>query len=903
MREWLHSLRPRLRAVARHRQLEQDLRDEMSFHVAMRREQLDGSGAKNPEGEARRRFGNTSRIADELYDRWALAPRFSSFARDCRYAWRTLCRKPAFALVVILTLGVGIGINTATFSIVNAVLLRPLAFPEPDRLVALQEELAGFGFGGAPFSPPDFIDLQREQQSFERVAAYRSIAVELSGAAEPVLLDGAAASADLSRVLGVAPHLGRWFTAGEERPGVNVAVLGWPLWQSAFNGDPSVVGRTITLDRRSYAVIGVMPRAFVFPQRGPRINNRPASLWVPLVFTESQRQNRGNEFTYSAIGRLRRDRSPEQAKTELSVLTQQINDRYPQGLKANGFSIAFGLTPLHEEIAGRMQQPLLWLLGAVSLVLLVTCANVANLILSRAATRRREVALRTALGSSRARLLQLLLAEAAVLSIAGGLAGVTIAVAAIAALPSAVTGTLPAMGTVPLDGRVLLFSAGLAMATALVFAIVPLVTIDRGSPGPTLQAEAARTTPGVRRHRVQATLVVSTVALSCVLLAGAGLFVRSFTALMASDGGFTTDRVLTAAVALPRAGYERAASVRAFHEAILRRSASLPGVRAAALTTDLPLESYERRTLAPEGMSLTSSTPRNTNLSWIRGPYFSVLGIRLREGRIFTSDEDTQRRSVVVVNERLASTYWPGQSAIGKRLRWGLDVPQNPNPWLTIVGVVGDVADGPLSAEPYLHAYEPFIQFPDVMLDNFPGPFGRHVKAALRTERDPRALASALRAEIAGIDPDLAVQSILTMDERLAEVVAPRRFSTLTLAAFAVGSLLLAGIGLYGLLAFSVAERRREIAVRLALGADPPQIVRLVVGQGLTLVCLGIVLGVGAAYSTAGAIGSFLYQTETDDLAAFAAVPVLLVAIALLACAIPAYRASRVQSLAALRAE
>ncbi len=392
----------------------------------------------------------------------------------------------------------------------------------------------------------------------------------------------------------------------------------------------------------------------------------------------------------------------------------------------------------------------------------------------------------------------------------------------VAALPAVIVDALPAVGTAPIDVRVLAFASGLVIATALLFALIPLVTVERGAPGRTLQEEAARTTHGVRRHRVQAALVVSTVALACVLLAGAGLFIRSFTALMATDAGFTADRVLTAVVTLPRAGYTSAASVRGFHDAAFREAAALPGVRSAALTTDLPLESYERRTLTAEGVRSTAAVPRNTNLSWLRGPYFATLGIRLRSGRHFTDDEDRARRNVVIVNHRLAAVFWPGQDAVGKRLRWGLDLPQNPNPWLTVVGVVDDVADGPLGVEPYLHAYEPFIQFPNFVLENFPGSFGRDVTLALRTEGDPRALASALRGSIARIDPQLAVRSMATMEERIAEVVAPRRFSTLALGAFASGALLLAGIGLYGLLAFSVAERRREIAVRLALGAAPP---------------------------------------------------------------------------------
>ena len=601
------------------------------------------------------------------------------------------------------------------------------------------------------------------------MAAYRSVPLELSEVDTPLLLVGAQVSAGLFRVLDVAPHLGRTFTAAEDLPGADVVVLSWRLWQARFGGDPSVVGRSIVLDRRPYTVVGVMPAGFEFPRRGAPINNRPADVWIPLVFTAGQRQARGDEFNYSAVGRLKPGTSLDQARAELARLAQQINDSYPPVLKSRGSPAPCRPRRFATRSPAGRERPLLLLLAAVGLVLLVTCANTANLVLSRAAARTREVALRSALGSSRGRLLQLLLTEAALLSVAGGVAGVAIAMLVVAALPAVIVDALPAAGTAPIDVRVLAFASGLVIATALLFALIPLVTVERGAPGRALQEEAARTTPGVRRHRVQAALVVSTVALACVLLAGAGLFIRSFTALMATDAGFTADRVLAAVVTLPRAGYASAASVRSFHDAAFREAAALPGVRSAALTTDLPLESYERRTLTAEGVRPTAAVPRNTNLSWLRGPYFATLGIRLRGGRHFTDDEDRVRRNVVIVNHRLAAAFWPGQDAVGKRLRWGLDMPQNPNPWLTVVGVVDDVADGPLGVEPYLHAYEPFIQFPDFVLENFPGSFGRDVTLALRTDGDPRALASALRAGIARIDPQLAVRSMATMEDRIAD--------------------------------------------------------------------------------------------------------------------------------------
>jgi putative ABC transport system permease protein len=718
-----------------------------------------------------------------------------------------------------------------------------------------------------------------------------------------VRIDVSKVSWNLFDVLGVRPMLGRSLTPEEDRPGVDVAVLSYGLWQTRFGGDRSIVGRSITLDRRPYTVVGVMPAGFDFPMRGRGFNGKPAAAWVPMGFTDRQLQGRGNEFNHGVVGRLKAATALDQARAEFEILARRVNERYPQVLRNARFSIGFSAIPLREESSGPIQRPLLLLLGAVGLVLLVTCANVANLVLSRSASRSREIALRTALGSSRGRLLQLLLAEGAILSIVGGILGVLLSQAMVAAVPAVVTETLPAAQAIAVDGRVLSFTAAISILTSILFAVIPLLGIDRTGPGATLQEEASRTTPGLRRHRMQSGLVVSTVSLAFVLLMGAGLFIRSFTALMATDGGFNPDRVLTASVTLPREGYPTAPVVRGFHESLFRRAASLPGVLSAALVTDLPLERYERRTLAAEGGPSPTGAPPSTNLSWVYGPFVQTLGMRLVAGRTFADIESVERRGVVIINERLARRFWPGQDALGKRLKWGLDVPQNPNPWLTIVGVVADVSDGALGSEPSIHAYEPFSQFPDFVLNNIPNSFGRHVKLAVRTTADPRALVASVRGEIAGIDRQLALETIETMEDRLGESVAPRRFSVLTLSAFASGSLLLAAIGLYGLLAFNVAERRREIAVRLALGAEPPAILRMVVGQGLKLVAIGLVAGALASFWVARALTSLLYQTEAHDALTFASVPLVLGLISIAACALPALRASRVEPISALRGE
>jgi putative ABC transport system permease protein len=828
----------------------------------------------------------------------------TTFLYDLRHAARALRHHPGFLAVVVLTLGFGIGINTATFSIVNAVLIRPLPFDQPERLVALTERVSGFA-QNAPFTPPDFIDLQREQQSFDGVAVYAPRPAELSGTAAPVRIDVSKVSANLFDVLGIRPMLGRPFTEAEDRPGVDVAVLSYDLWETRLGADRSIVGRTITLDRRPFTVVGVMPPGFSFPVRGAGFNARPAAVWVPMAFTAQQLQARGNERIHGVVGRLKTGTSIEKARAELEILGGRINERYSLAARNRNFSIGVVAMPLRDETSGPLQRPLLLLLGAVGLVLLVTCANVANLVLSRTAARRRELALRAALGSSRTRLLQLLLAEGAILSIAGGAIGILLSQVLVAAVPASVASTLPTVREISVDVRVLAFTGGISILTSILFALIPLFGFDRRGPGSTLQEEASRTTAGVRRHRMQSGLVVSTVTFAFVLLMGAGLFLRSFSALMATDGGFNPDQVLTASVTLPREGYPTASTVRAFHQTLFRRASSLAGVRSAALITDLPLERYERRSLTGENSVAASGPPPTTNLSWAYGPFVQTLGIRLIVGRTFTEVEDVQSQGVVIVNQRLAQRFWPGQDALGKRLKWGADVPQNQNAWLTIVGVVADVADNGLGPAPDLHAYEPFSQFPDDVLNNVGGlvSFGRSLRLAVRTTADPRALVASVRGEIAGIDRQLALQSVETMEDRLGASVAPRRLSVVTLGIFAVGALLLAAIGLYGLLAFSVAERRREIALRVALGAERTAILRMVVGHGLKLVALGLTMGALASFGVTRVLTSLLYQTDTHDAVTFAAVPVVLLLITLVACALPAMRALQIEPIAALKSE
>jgi putative ABC transport system permease protein len=827
---------------------------------------------------------------------------------DLRYTARSLIKNPGFTVFVVLILALGIGANTAVFSLVNAVLIRPLGFADPDRLVALHEGMPGAGFERTPFSPSDLLDVERAQQSFTSVGAYRTVPFELSGRGEPERIVGAKITARLFPLLGIKPAVGRLFSEAEDRPDSDLALIDWGLWQRRYRGDPNLIGQAILLDRRPYTVIGVMPESFRFPSRGPQFNNDPAAVWVPMAFTDPERTERGSFFNQSVIARLKDGVTIAEAQSELDVLGRRIQENYPPMLRSRirAAQLRLSVGPLREEIAGQVGAPLLMLLGAVGLVLLVACANVANLTLSRAAARERELGVRTALGATRGRLLRLQLAEALLLTAAGGAIAIAIARSALEAVPAVVARGVPGLEDVSLDLRVLAFTGTLSVVTAVLFGVIPILATEGRDLNDLLHETSARTTMGGRRHRIQNGLVISTVALAFVLLVGAGLFLRSFSALIATDRGFQPGSVLTVSFALPREAYATAASVRNFHESLRQRAAALPGVRSAALATDLPLESYEIRVFTPEAIRVEESVGRSTRLSWVHGPFFQTFGMTLKRGRFFTEDEYAENRQVLIVNEKLANRFWPEEDPIGKRLKWG--VRESPTPWLTIVGVVGDAADGPeavaiMGDDRPIHAYEPFRQFPNIFLDKAVSGFGRDVKLALRVQGDPTLLVASMRRELARLDPQLAVARIALMTERMADTVAPQRFSTALVTAFAGGAVLLVAIGLYGLLAFGVARRTREIGVRMAIGADRHTIVRMVLNQGLKLVGGGLAIGLLISLGVTRLLSSLLYQTGSYDAVTFFIVPLVLAAVALLACGLPARRASRIDPIVALRYE
>jgi putative ABC transport system permease protein len=815
---------------------------------------------------------------------------------DLRHGCRALVKSPAFTIVTILSLALGIGANSAMFTLVNAALVRPLGFQDPDRLMLIYESIPGSGIDRFGVSPADYIDLRQSQRAFSNLGAYRTTTVELSGDGQPEQVDAATITSSLFDVLGVKAADGRGFRPDEDQGPSNVAIISHRLATRQFPGR-SAVGATIAVDRQPFTVVAVMPADFEFPRRGASSNATPADVWMPLVFTPSERQARGSGYNLSVIGRLREEMTPAQAIADLSAVAARVRGNYPADLPLN---VAIGALPLRDELLGAVRRPLLILFGAVGLVLLVTCANVANLILSRSAVRQRDIGLRVALGAGRLRIFQVLVSEALILTAIGGTLGLVLGYWGLRAIPAVLTTSLPGLHAIPLDWRVLAFTGVLALGSAALFALVPLAAGLRRDLHDLLREGSTRATGGRRQHHVQRTLVVSSVAFAFVLLVGAGLFVRSFRNLVTVATGVGTMDVLSARVRLPLNGYNEAPRTRWFYRTLEERLRSLPGVRAASLASDLPLEPDGERRAATVENPTGPGVQEAVAVTWVHGDFLGSYGVPLIAGRSFSADEQRENRNVAIVNKRLADAYWTGENPVGKRLKWGLNA-ASPAPWLTVIGVAGDVVDGPPGSEPPVHVYVPYAQATDALLTSPVVDLGRQMIIAVRGDQDAVTFASSVRAIVAALDPALALSDVQTVEEVERDRSAPQRFSALAFSGFGLGALLLAAIGLYGVLAVSVAQRRREIAIRLALGAQPNRVLRLTVREGMTLVAIGLAVGAAGAMAATRVLKAMLFETNVYDPVTFAAVPVALGAVALVASYLPAKRAAAVDPIIALR--
>ena len=795
--------------------------------------------------------------------------------QDVRYALRSLRRHPVFAFTAILTLALGIGANTAIFSAVNGVLLRPLPYPEPDRLLTIWGHQASIGRETA--SLPDFLDW-RKARSFSGMAAWANASFTVTGTGEPQVVTGAQVTPNYFRVLGVTVPRGRDFRDAEEQDGGRVAVLSQGYWQRAYGGRAEVVGRQITLNGTPYTIVGVGARGLALPEE--------VDVWTPLQIDATL--GRRNDFL-QVIGRLAPGVTPQAAGAELATIARRLEAQYPNSNAGWGVE----LIGLQERMVGEIRPALLVFMGAVGLVLLIVCANVANLMLARVAAREREVTIRAALGASRRRLVRQLLTESVLLALAGGVLGLGLAVWGVSALRALDASTLPRLNEVHLDGGALAFALLLSVGTGLLFGVVPAIRVLgfdlRGG-----LAEGGRGLSGARAGaRTRTALVLAEVALASVLLVGAALLLRSFVGLQRVDPGFTTQGILTARVTLPRARYDDPPRQVAFADALLERARALPGVSSASLSTNAPVdEGMSYWAIAVAGVEPPPPEVVQDAVVYRTSPeFFRTFGLPLIHGRLFEAGDRGESTPVAIVSQSLARRYWPGRDPVGSRLTFG-DPADSATTWMTVVGVVGDVRQEGAVSPAYPQIYVPFAQVSS-----------RSMVVALRTGRDPLALVPALKQALASVDPNLALSRVTTMQQRLANTLARPRVNALLLAAFAATALILAALGIYGVIAYSVVQRTREMGIRVALGARAEDVLGMVMRQGLTPVLIGLALGLGAAAVGSRVLRSLLYGVAATDLATYAAVAAFLAAVAVAASYVPARRAAHSDPMTALRTE
>jgi putative ABC transport system permease protein len=816
---------------------------------------------------------------------------------NLRYAVRMLVKKPGFTVIAVLALALGIGANTAIFGVVQAVLLRPLPYRQPDRLVMLWQKITGAtSFPAIPCSVPDYIDYRDQTRTLENVAAFVNSSFNLVTPSGADRVAGTSVSANLFPLLAIAPLRGRVFTAAEDRPGNDqVVVLSYGTWKRRFGSDPDILGKTLVLDHQPRQVIGVMPREFNFPADG-LVEGPPPEFWVPIAFTPAQLgpDARGDNFNISAIARRKPGVSIQQASSDLDRVARRIYEGYPLSTQKL-FSLNAFVTDLHEHVVGKVRPLLAVLLGAVGFVLLIGCANVANLLLAKAAGRRREMAIRIALGAGRARVLGQLLTESVLLGLVGGAAGLLVAVWLTQLLIHFSPGDVPRLAESQLNLSVTGFALAISILTGVLFGLAPAIQISKTDLNIDLK-ERGRGATAFRRSRLRGALVIGEVALSLMLLAGAGLLVRSFVKLRNVSIGFRPDHVLTFSVALPEVKYQSKVQIQSFYRTLLERIQASPDVKSAAAATNLPLLSGQWNIIiTPEGQKQTDK--KSLDAAFFTGvslEFHHTMGIELKRGRLFTPADQDPTRPVAIVNEAMARHYWPDQEVLGKRFKWGPE--DNSRAWITIVGVSGDVRQSNLAAHVSPGVYMPILAMPqDSAVSG--------LNLVVRTAADPTAVIANLREIVRSLDPEVPMFQVRPMDEVLSESVAPRRFNMLLLAAFAGLALLLASIGIYGVMSYSVSQYTHEIGIRMALGARAADVLQLIVRQGMLLVAAGLAIGLAGALALTRVMSSLLFDVEPADPLTFAAVSALLAAVAFAASYIPARRATRVDPMVALRYE
>lgn len=875
----LSGIKTWLRALLRRSQVERELDEELRYHLERQTEQNVRLGMSPEEARhaAFRSFGGVEQAKERSRDARGVRG-LEDLWQDLRYGARMLLKQPAFTLIAVLTLALGIGATTALFSVVNGVLLRPLPYRDEARIVTLWQSNLHSGVAREETSPATFLDWRERLQSYEAIAAIEPFGHSLIGNGEPERFRSWVVTENFFEILGAAPLQGRTFLPEEFGTGRgNVVVLGYGLWQQRFGGDPHLVGRQLTLNGQPHTVIGVMPPEFQYPPG--------RELWAPRGPRANDRQIRGGTYI-KVIGRLKPGRTLAGAQTELQTVAAQLSAEYPQ----TNAQVGAVIVPMREVIVGQVRRGLLVLFGAVGFVLLIACANIASLLLARASQRSRELAIRAALGAGRARLLRQLLIESALLAGLGGMSGVLLAYWLIEALVALSPGNLPRLEQIRLDPLAGAFAAGLTLLTALLCGLIPAIQMTRPNVQAALKDEGRTATGGRTPQRLRQLLVVAEMALALALLVGAGLLMRSFVTLMRVNPGFTTERALTLEVQLGR--NRTPEQMAAFVAQAQERLSLLPGVQAVGLTTALPF--HDNQIVIPTTFSIAdrAAAPGQESTAYQIGvtpDYLAALGVPLLRGRALTSFDQADAVPVVLINQTLARRHWPLEDPLGKKIAFdSFGRAMN----CEIVGVVGDVRPRGLDQEPQPEIYLPYAQ----------APFGS-ATWLVRTAGDPLSLLPAVKEKIREVNPTQTFASIATLEQLLDHSTSRRRFNLFLLGSFAALALLLAGIGLYGLISYTTAQRTQEIGIRIALGAQGGDVLQLVIGQGMKLALAGVALGLVTSLGLTRLMASLLFGISATDTLTFAGVSLLLLSVALLACWIPARRATKVDPMIALRYE
>jgi predicted permease len=822
--------------------------------------------------------------------------------QDLRHTLRQLRKSPGFTLTAVLTLAFGIGATTAIFSIVEGVLLRPLPFPAPDRLVLFGDIPEGVG---APFSQPSATApairiYARDTSVFSGLGGYQQTSYGLSGAGDPAKINASKFTASIFPTLGVSPLMGRTFTQQEDEGSQKVAVISYQMWHSRFHGDTGILGQKIQLDRQSYEIIGVMPRGFEFPLVPGQLNR--SELWVPMSLSQGELQNFGN-WNYNMVGRLKPGVTPAQVLQDAQPAVQEIMRNFPAGMTS--LRIHSIVQPLTEATVAQARPLVRTLLLAVIVVLFVACANLAGLLLVRVIRRRREISVRLALGASGALVLRQSLVEALVLSVGGGLLGLALASTVLRMGVSLLPETLPRVSEIGLDWKVGAFALGLSVLTGILCGLIPAIAAARTGVNDALKEGGRTGTAGGGHARLRSALVITELAVALVLLTASGLLLRSFEKLRSVDLGFRTDHTLTASYSLPYQQYSTQAAVDAFDSALLSKLRQLPGVQAVGVTTLLPNGGGTSSiSFVPEGYVPLKGA--GLNLAWqpqLLGDYFRAAGIPLLRGRDFTEADRADSPFVVIVNRTLAERYWPGQDPIGKRIHLG--VRETPLPWMTVVGEIGDIKQTSAEAETKNQIYMPASQIKPAIAQYAPPGMltGNYGSIVVRGQLPPEQMVDSLRAVVRSIDPQLPLTNVESMEQVVAEGQASRRFNTVLISSFAAAAVLLALLGIYSVIAFSAATRTQELAIRLALGAQRASVMRLVLVSGAKLGLMGCGIGaLGAVFATR-LLRSMLFQVDPLDPTVMVLAAVSIFLLALAASLVPARRAASIEPMQALRAE